>query len=248
MTEEIEVQLPLNGLAAVLPFAAKKDVRYYLNGVMVEVTPEGVTYAGTNGHALAVAKCAYDDNANSVAFILGRKDVETIVKNIASTEALRIKTDGKFGLEIAFGSHRIKTQRIDGKFPDFRAVMTVDGEQRGQNSCFNPAYLALVQKSISAAKKFGGLPRLAGLHMENNGANKPSTLFTSGDGIELGYVVMPLRDKPAVTTVDGGLLAPLLAAWPSSRTTNPSRPSATRSSRWRRPATCRRWTTPPASR
>lgn len=51
----IKVELNMEVLLAMLNFAAKDDVRYYINGISINTMEHGfVRYAATNGHVLGL--------------------------------------------------------------------------------------------------------------------------------------------------------------------------------------------------
>lgn len=208
---DIEVTLPVAGLAAVLPFAAKNDIRYYLNGVLVEVTASSVTFIGTNGEVLAAAKCECYDNGVETSFILRREDAEAILKNMAREDALRVRTNGPLMLEVEFGAHRIKTARIEGKFPNWRVAAAVEPGQRGMNASVQHRFLSLIDKSVRGSKKFSEPQSLRGVAIELNGPDRALTALVRGDHLEIAYIIMPLRDgggngtTPAAS--DAGLLS-----------------------------------------
>ena len=49
------ISIPMTILAAVAPFMAKKDSRFYLKGALLETTGGCLRAVGTDGHAMAVA-------------------------------------------------------------------------------------------------------------------------------------------------------------------------------------------------
>ena len=173
-TEKTEFNLPIAGLAAAFPMAGKNDVRYYLNGVLVEVTPKSVMFVGTDGHTLAFAKHDCDDNTETAEFIIARDDVSAILKNIRPENALRVFLSAQgTGLTIQFGTHTLETSRIDGKYPKWRDAASITAGQRGQNLALNAKFLGLVQKSIAAANKLGGL-KSSFVAIETNGRDRPA--------------------------------------------------------------------------
>ena len=51
------IQIPTKTLAAAVSMAAKKDIRYYLNTVLIELAKDGETFVvSTNGSALFAAR------------------------------------------------------------------------------------------------------------------------------------------------------------------------------------------------
>lgn len=114
------VQIETAVLKAALYCAPKKDIRYCLNGVLVESKNGNLSIVSTTGAVLFVHQIEHRYHAEDFSFIIPRSVVESIVK-----------TKGKV-LEItgeAF-SHASKLRcgstlftAIDGQFPDWRRVV-----------------------------------------------------------------------------------------------------------------------------
>lgn len=208
MNDRVQVTLPVAGLAAAFRLAARNDIRYYLNAVKVEVTPDHVTFVGTDGQTLAAARCESEDNGDTAEFIISRDDVAAILKNIGAEKSLRATLVGESAIEFEFGTHHIKTTRVSGKYPEWRAVATPENGQRGRNTSIHAKFFGLVQKSVAAAIKYGE-PSFPNIFMETNGHDRALTLLFRGSGIEVAYVVMPARDtwEEGYNHTDAGLLA-----------------------------------------
>lgn len=114
---EITVTQEMNSkLKALLCFAASKDVRYYLNGVLLEVNNGVLRGVATNGHFIGVTKLCEIDAPNG-EWILPRAFVELIVK----TRDIYMLNVAE---EVLFASHGFTSKPIDGKFPEWRRVVT----------------------------------------------------------------------------------------------------------------------------
>ena len=136
--EEIEVQqtfsIPQNIFKALFDktsFAmAQQDVRYYLNGILMEISSDKIKLVATDGHRLALSETAIDTGvAEEKQIIIPRKAVlelsrllhadDSPVKCVLSQNHLRVETDA-----LVF-----TTKLIDGKFPDYQRVIPVDGNK-----------------------------------------------------------------------------------------------------------------------
>lgn len=53
------ITIELAQLRAAMLFAAKRDVRYYLNGVFLEIGVGEFRLASTDGHVLSVQRCEF---------------------------------------------------------------------------------------------------------------------------------------------------------------------------------------------
>ena len=66
----------VNELKAVLQFAAKGDIRYYLNGVYLETGPLGARLVATDGHIMGVLKIEGEFEESSI--IIPRQALDLI--------------------------------------------------------------------------------------------------------------------------------------------------------------------------
>lgn len=109
---------------------AQQDVRYYLNGILMEISPGKIKLVATDGHRLALSEIDIDTEVGEEKqIIVPRKAVlelsrllesaDNPVKCILSQNHLRVETD----------SLVFTTKLIDGKFPDYQRVIPVDGNK-----------------------------------------------------------------------------------------------------------------------
>lgn len=59
----LKVTLNIRALRAVLVAVSTEETRYYLNGINLEFTPDGVTMAATDGHRMIVLRQPYGEHA-----------------------------------------------------------------------------------------------------------------------------------------------------------------------------------------
>ncbi len=136
---------------------AQQDVRYYLNGMLLEKQGEFVRTVATDGHRLAISeqKCAG----------VGDGDFQVILPRKAVLEIGRMLDDGEQSIGVEVGANHVRlsigetlftTKLIDGKFPDYQKVIpqdsdkvvTADREQLRQ---------ALHRTSILSNEKYRGI-------------------------------------------------------------------------------------------
>ncbi len=131
---------------------AVQDVRYYLTGMLFEVSERSLTTVATDGHRLALAKRAVEvaDDVNMQA-ILPRKAVTELERLLNDLGKLLGSQDSavvlKFGREflqvaLPFGNVdstgmiddslliTFTARLIDGKFPDYRRVMPMNSDKQ----------------------------------------------------------------------------------------------------------------------
>lgn len=109
---------------------AQQDVRFYLNGLLLDVEASLLRAVATDGHRLAVAETAVESGAQvRKQLILPRKGVLELARLLESGEEeieleigrthLRVRRDG-----LAFSS-----KLIDGRFPDYEAVIPLGADK-----------------------------------------------------------------------------------------------------------------------
>lgn len=169
----------LSWLKAVMLAAAKKDVRYYLNGVMVR----NGELAATNGHMALLIKS--ESIKSDGEYIIDNDTLKMIV-----TAHKGIKGDNRVEVVDSItttGSSKIHITPVDGKFPDVNRV--IPQETSGEIAHFNYEYLLACQKAN--CEFFDS--KDAYIKLQHNGLS--GAKFESDDWInnKLIGVVMPVR-------------------------------------------------------
>lgn len=136
---------------------AQQDVRYYLNGVMLEMSGRTVKAVAADGHRLAL--CVAELGAE----VSGERQV--IVPRKAITEMARFLGDGSAPIEVSLSANHIRvvqdnlvfvSKLVDGRFPDYHRVIpqTVKHEvslPRG------PVLEMLARVGVVSTEKFRGI-------------------------------------------------------------------------------------------
>ena len=177
----------VNALAKYI--APKDDVRYYLNGILLEITDKARFYAATDGHKMVVIREARQEGDQSGQWILPR-DIVLGIKiskrpaiDIAEFNQENGKASIKYcGTETSFGL-------IEGKFPEWRKVIPVSTS--GEIAQFNPDYLVAIR---DCAKATVGTDGYCGLSLLHNGSS--ASLYQAND-VNFIAVIMPLRINKA---------------------------------------------------
>ena len=166
-------------LKAVMLAAAKKDVRYYLNGVMVR----NGEMAATNGHMLLIIKS--DSIKSDGEYIIDNDTLKMIVtahKGIKGGNRVEVVDS----MTIT-GKGKIHITPVDGKFPDINRV--IPQETSGEIANFNYEYLLACQK---ANEEFLDRKNVY-IKMQHNGQSGAKFESEDEDGNKLVGVVMPVR-------------------------------------------------------
>ena len=109
---------------------ATQDVRYYLNGLLFDLQNGRLRCVATDGHRLALAEILLPGSQiTGKQIILPRKGVQELM-------GLLVNDESEVELELAQNHLRLRRQEatftsklIDGKFPDYEAVIPIGADQ-----------------------------------------------------------------------------------------------------------------------
>lgn len=149
---------------------AKKDVRYYLNGVCFEFLQDGgLTLVATDGHRMAVCsvtglgECSIPPGQ----YIVSSTDVDVLLKILdgKNTSPVWFARDASGSMAIESYGRKHSFVPVDAKFPEWRRVARIDDKAKPTPQfCVNADYLA------SACKAAGALSdRYHGVRFTNYG-------------------------------------------------------------------------------
>lgn len=129
-----DVTLPqgvLRGLIERTQFSmAQHDVRYYLNGLLLELDRTGTRAVATDGHRLALAESAIGaDVQEPRQIIVPRKGVHELVRLLADTDEPATVQFGAQHLRAELGAVRLTSKLIEGRFPDYHRVIPQEGDK-----------------------------------------------------------------------------------------------------------------------
>lgn len=111
---------------------ASGDVRYYLNGMLLEFVDGEVRSVSTDAHRLAYARKALKETKGESAqdggtsCIVPRKAVQELGKLLAGAqETISLKVS-KHRLVAELGDYRLTCRLVDGRYPDYTKVIPKD--------------------------------------------------------------------------------------------------------------------------
>ena len=180
---------------------AQQDIRYYLNGLLLSIGPQGITAVATDGHRLALASLALTIDVPKVEVILPRKAVLELTKLLAEGEG-SVKVEVRENqVGFSFGVIELITKVVDGKFPDYQKVIPT-----GYRKHFTLDRLGLQQALQRAAilsnEKFRGVRwvltenalRIASSNTEQEEAEEELEVIYAGEPLDVGFNVSYLLD------------------------------------------------------
>jgi DNA polymerase-3 subunit beta len=109
---------------------AQQDVRYYLNGLLLELGEGKITAVATDGHRLALCEVDATLEFNEVRqAIVPRKAVTEMSRLLADTEATMIIQLGTNHIQFTTPEMSFTSKLIDGRFPDYQNVLPKGGDK-----------------------------------------------------------------------------------------------------------------------
>ena len=181
-------------LKAASRFMAVQDIRFYLNGVLIESNDVQTRIVATDGHTLfAGFDDAKGDNVGSFAGIMPAETVKAILSWKAPYKSANDAPVVLTTCDDLAGEHRAEWcgnvcifRLIDGKFPDYTRV--IPQAVSGLAGNYNPDYLA----RCKAAGIDMGAPKMYGINLTQNGDGAALVTFSA----QAFAVIMPMRGEP----------------------------------------------------
>jgi len=181
---------------------AQQDVRYYLNGLLFEVSPNFLRVVATDGHRLAMDT----EDMNMAA----DKTIQVIVPRKGILEFARLLGEGEDNVDVVIGSNHIRAKTanftftsklVDGKFPDYDRVLPKGGDKK-IIADRNELRQSLSRTAILSNEKFRGIRltllddeiKILANNPEQEEAEEIVPVEYKGDSLEIGFNVSYLVD------------------------------------------------------
>ncbi|ROR34358.1 DNA polymerase III subunit beta [Inmirania thermothiophila] len=175
---------------------AHQDVRYYLNGLLLELRPGAVRAVATDGHRLALAERPAETGVEEqMQVIVPRKGVTELARILGEGEDGTVRLGlGSTHLELEEPGLRLACRLIDGRFPDYERVLPAGGE-RLLEADREALREALLRASILSSEKFRGVRfrmgdgvlRMEAQNPEQEQAEEELEVAYEGDPLEIGF-------------------------------------------------------------
>jgi len=181
---------------------AQQDVRYYLNGLLLEVEGQHLRTVATDGHRLAICDSDENDNVdNNQQVIIPRKGVVELSRLLESNEVVVRVEIGQNHIRLITDQICFTSKLIDGRFPDYQRVMPekITGHLIADREMITQA---LVRASILSNEKYRGVRLELGENVLKIGANNPDQeeaheeieVAFQGEAMEIGFNATYLLD------------------------------------------------------
>ncbi len=132
--ETFELQLPQSALRRLIEQTgfsmAQQDVRYYLNGMLLEVKEGELRSVATDGHRLATAvNSVQSDTDSQQQIIVPRKGILELARLLQGGDEHVRLVIGANHIRANVGDFTFTSKLVDGKFPDYQRVIPRNGDK-----------------------------------------------------------------------------------------------------------------------
>lgn len=181
---------------------AQQDVRYFLNGMLIEVGEDYVRAVATDGHRLALSNLATDGaGEQSRQVIVPRKGVLELQRLLHDVEGDIGITIGSNHLCAESSEYTLTTKLVDGRFPEYQRVIPKEGDKIVLADK-QELRQALNRTAILSNEKFRGIRvslasgvlQLSANNPEQEEAEESVAVEYEGDELEVGFNVGYLQD------------------------------------------------------
>ena len=182
---------------------AQQDVRYYLNGLLIETQEAALRAVATDGHRLALCETTLEAPVKPGQVIVPRKGVLEL-QRILGTEGTLELAIGTNHVRAQIGEIRFTSKLIDGRFPEYGRVIPAS-PPRTVLADRELLRHALQRTAILSNEKYRGI-RLAvrtdlltiqAHNPEQEEAEDQIEVSYSGEELEVGFNVNYLLDALA---------------------------------------------------
>ena len=186
---------------------AQQDVRYYLNGLLLEAEGKRLRAVATDGHRLALCEVDLKKKVETAQqVIVPRKGVLELQKLLDSEGDVTIEI-GTNHVRVDLGDTRFTSKLIDGRFPEYGRVIPTKGA-KGLMAGREDLKAALHRAAILSNEKYRGIRLdikedsivIQAHNPEQEEAEEQIEVEWAGDEIEIGFNVNYLLD--ALSAID----------------------------------------------
>lgn len=186
---------------------AQQDVRYYLNGLLLETSKKAVRAVATDGHRLALAELALgDQKAGPHQVIIPRKGVQEL-QRLVTEDGEVVLAIGSNHVRATIADIRFTSKLIDGRFPDYERVIP---KPQGNVVKADREILrqALQRASILSNEKYRGVRleladgslKIQANNPDQEEARDELEVDYTGQAMEIGFNVTYLLDALAAVS------------------------------------------------
>ena len=183
---------------------AQQDVRYYLNGMYLEIKSGRLRFVATDGHRLALCTAPGELSADDKSVIVPRKGILELARLLDGDGSVTL-TVGSNHIRAATDQFTFTSKLVDGKFPEYERVLpkspdkAVSGDRAELRQAFTRTAILSNEKyrGVRLSLSDGSLEITAN-NPEQEQAEESVPVNYSGDSLEVGFNVSYLLDVMGV--------------------------------------------------
>ncbi len=180
---------------------ASQDVRYYLNGLLLELSEGQLKGVATDGHRLALSSVTIDTSSLNMRNILPRKAVLELAKLLPDDDSFVEMLVGPTYIGVKTDNLSFSSKLIDGKYPDYEKVFP-SGEPLPLLVDKESLQSALSRASVLSNEKYRGVRfelskgslKLTANNPEQESAEEVLEVDYTGTDLEVGFNIGYLID------------------------------------------------------
>jgi DNA polymerase-3 subunit beta len=181
---------------------AQQDVRYYLNGLLLETDGRSLRAVATDGHRLAICEMQLNEGGKSgqQQVIVPRKGVLELQRILGAEGSIELAI-GTNHVRAQIGDIRFTSKLIDGRFPEYGRVIPASPAKKVEADR-ESLRAALQRTAILSNEKYRGIRLTARTDLlvvqahnpEQEEAEDQVEVVYKGDEVEIGFNVNYLLD------------------------------------------------------
>lgn len=189
---------------------AQQDVRYYLNGMLLEVRDGTLRAVSTDGHRLATAISDVEvDSDIQHQIIVPRKGILELARLLQGGENPVSLVIGANHIRANVGDFTFTSKLVDGKFPDYQRVIprngdkTLLGDRLELRQVFNRIAILSNEKYRGVRLSLSdGMLQVMANNPEQEEAEETVAVDYEGGSLEIGFNVNYLLDVLSILNSD----------------------------------------------
>lgn len=204
---ELSIKTPAKDLKRLIELThfamAHQDVRYYLNGLLLDIGDGALQAVATDGHRLAIAVMPGEAREASRQVIVPRKGISELLRLLGSGEDEVTIDVGANAIQVTLPDVCLISKLIDGKFPDYQRVVPKE-EDSDKTVVVDREVLrqSLSRAAILSNDKYRAIRlclepnmlRIVANNPEQEEAEDEVEVAYGGDSLEIGFNVSYLID------------------------------------------------------
>lgn len=180
---------------------AQQDIRYYLNGLLLVVEGKSVIAVATDGHRLAFAQIATEEEFERQEVIIPRKTIIELQRLLEESEQPVDLEIANNQVKLTFSDIELISKLVEGKFPDYTRV--IPKGYKNEFSISREGLLRALQRTaIMTSDKFKGVRwviapgslKISSTNADQEEAVEELEIDYGGDTVDIGFNVTYLLD------------------------------------------------------